>query len=42
MRCLCAGRLESQVMPLVETLAIMRTLTAIRTQFGWRYLDGLG
>ncbi len=37
MRCLRAGELESEVMPLDETLAIMRTLDAIRAQWGLRY-----
>lgn len=36
-RCLRAGKLESHVMPLDETLAIMRTLDAIRAQWGLRY-----
>ena len=37
MRCLRAGKLESRVMPLDETLSIMRTLDAIRAQWGLRY-----
>jgi predicted dehydrogenase len=37
MECLRAGRLESSIMPLDETLAIMRTLDSIRAQFGLRY-----
>lgn len=37
MECLRAGRLESAVMPLDETLAIMRTLDSIRAQCGLRY-----
>jgi predicted dehydrogenase len=36
-RCLRAGRLESSVMPLDETLAIMETLDEIRRQWGLRY-----
>ncbi|MBS3966588.1 MAG: Gfo/Idh/MocA family oxidoreductase [Truepera sp.] len=36
-RCLRAGRLESAVMPLDETLAIMATLDEIRHQWGLRY-----
>lgn len=36
-RCIRAGELESPIMPLDETLAIMRTLDAIRAQFGLRY-----
>jgi predicted dehydrogenase len=37
MDCLRAGKLESAVMPLDETLAIMRTLDSIRAQIGLRY-----
>jgi predicted dehydrogenase len=37
MECLRAGRLESQVIPLDETLSIMRTLDTIRAQMGLRY-----
>ena len=37
MRCLREGRLESSVMPLDETLAIMRTMDAIRSQWGLKY-----
>jgi predicted dehydrogenase len=37
MRCLRAGRLECDVMPLDETLALMETLDAIRAQWGLRY-----
>ncbi len=36
-RCLRAGRTESPVMPLDETLSIMRTLDLMRQQFGLRY-----
>ena len=36
-RCLQAGRTESDVMPLDETLAIMRTLDEVRAQWGLRY-----
>jgi len=36
-RCLRAGRTESEVMPLDETLAIMRTLDEVRAQWGLRY-----
>jgi predicted dehydrogenase len=36
-RCLRAGEAESPVMPLGETLAIMRTLDQIREQIGLRY-----
>jgi hypothetical protein len=35
--CLRAGQTESTIMPLDETLAIMRTLDAIRAQWGLRY-----
>jgi len=37
MRCLRAGKLESEIMPLDETLGIMRTLDQIRAQWGLRY-----
>jgi dihydrodiol dehydrogenase / D-xylose 1-dehydrogenase (NADP) len=37
MRCLREGELESDVMPLDETLAIMQTLDAIRAQWGFKY-----
>jgi predicted dehydrogenase len=36
-RCVRAGLLESETMPLDETLAIMRTLDAVRAQWGLRY-----
>jgi predicted dehydrogenase len=36
-RCLRAGLLESDVMPLDETLAIMRTMDEIRAQWGLKY-----
>jgi predicted dehydrogenase len=36
-RSLRAGRLESEMMPLDETLSIMRTLDAVRAQIGLRY-----
>lgn len=38
-RCLRAGLLESDVVPLDETLAIMRTLDEVRAQWGLRYLS---
>jgi predicted dehydrogenase len=38
-RCIADGLRESPVMPLAETLAIMRTLDAIRAQVGLRYDD---
>ena len=37
MCCLWAGKLESEVMPLQETLAIMKTMDQIRAQWGLRY-----
>ena len=37
MRCLRAGELESRIMPLDETLSIMRTMDTIRGQWGLRY-----
>ncbi len=37
MRCLRAGRLESETMPLDETLAIMGTMDQIRAQWGLKY-----
>ena len=36
-RCLRAGKLESDQMPLDETLAIMRTLDQIRAEWGLKY-----
>ncbi len=36
-RCLRAGQLESEIMPLDETLAIMETLDRIRAPWGLRY-----
>jgi dihydrodiol dehydrogenase / D-xylose 1-dehydrogenase (NADP) len=37
MRCLREGKLKSDVMPLDETPAIMRTTDAIRAQWGFKY-----
>jgi predicted dehydrogenase len=37
MECLRSGKLESDLMPLDETLSIMRTLDAIRAQWGLTY-----
>lgn len=37
MNCLRAGRIESDVMPLDETLSIMETMDEARRQFGLRY-----
>lgn len=36
-RCLAAGKLESDAIPLDETLSLMRTLDAIRAQWGLTY-----
>ena len=36
-RCIAEGRRDSPVMPLAETLGILRTLDAIRAQIGLRY-----
>ena len=37
MRCLREGKTESETMPLDETLTIMRTMDAIRAQWGLKY-----
>ena len=37
MACLRAGQLESAIMPLEETLAIMRTMDQLRAQWGLKY-----
>lgn len=37
MNCLRAGKLESQIMPLDETLAIMKTMDKIRAPWGLKY-----
>ena len=37
MRCLAEGRLESERMPLDESLAIAQTLDLLRAQWGLRY-----
>jgi hypothetical protein len=37
MNCLRGGRLESDVMPLDETVAIMETMDRMRAQWGLRY-----
>jgi hypothetical protein len=37
MACVRKGKLESDVMPLDESLSIMKTLEAIRQQWGLRY-----
>lgn len=36
-RCLRAGKLESDVMPLAETLQLMQTMDTIRAQWGLKY-----
>ncbi len=36
-RCLAAGKTESDVMPLDETLGVMRTMDELRRQWGLRY-----
>jgi len=36
-RCLRLGKLESEIMPLNETLSIMKTMDEIRAQWGLRY-----
>jgi predicted dehydrogenase len=36
-RCLRVGELESQLMPLDETVAVMETMDALRAQWGMRY-----
>ena len=36
-RCLREGETESDTMPLDETLAVMKTLTEIRAQWGLKY-----
>lgn len=37
MSCIREGRLESSIMPLDETLALMKTMDSIRSQWGLRY-----
>ena len=37
MHCLRVGKLESDIRPLDETLAIMKTLDQIRARWGLRY-----
>ena len=37
MRCIRAGKTESVIMPLDETLSIMKTLDEIRSQWGLKY-----
>ena len=38
-RCLREGKTESDIMPLDETLQIMRTMDNIRAQIGLKYLN---
>ena len=37
MECLRTGRRESAVMPLDETLSLMKTLDTLRAQWGLKY-----
>jgi predicted dehydrogenase len=37
MECIAAGKLESDIMPLSETLAVMQTMDALRAQWGLLY-----
>ena len=37
MNCLNAGKLESKIMPLDETLEIMKTMDILRSQWGFKY-----
>ena len=37
MRCVRAGKLESDIMPLDETLSVMTTLDSIRKEIGLKY-----
>ena len=41
MECLRGGKLESPVMPLDETLSLMRTMDGLRKQWGLKYPDGV-
>ena len=36
-RCMRAGKLESDIMPLNETLTIMKTLDTVRNRIGVKY-----
>jgi hypothetical protein len=36
-RCLAAGELESPILPLAESLAVMRLLDQLRAEWGLRY-----
>ena len=35
--CLRAGKTESEILPLDRTLAVMRTLDAVRAEIGLKY-----
>jgi len=37
MRCLKAGKTESDIMPLDETISVMRTMDGIRAAWGLTY-----
>jgi predicted dehydrogenase len=37
MECIAAGKLESDIMPLSETLAVMQTMDSLRSQWGLEY-----
>ena len=37
MDCLRSGRVESEIMPLDESLSIMKTLDMLRKQWGLKY-----
>ena len=39
MRCLEEGKTESDIMPLDETVSVMRTMDGIRAAWGLRYPD---
>ena len=36
-RCVAAGKTESDIMPLDESLSVVRTMDAIRAQWGLKY-----
>jgi hypothetical protein len=36
--CIRKGKKESDIMPLKETLRIMKTMDALRTQWGLKYM----
>ena len=37
MRCLREGKMESDIMPLAESLSIMETMDSMRAQWGLKY-----